>query len=113
MSTHPNEPDPDVEREKLMSFLERRLVGTGPQWGVQTVSGDVIWKRRDVPLDRADAELMLTQRGMPGERLVVREVTSWEDVGRTGSWVQSAKDAIFARLHRGDNPACDCGETAH
>lgn len=24
-------------------------------------------------------------------------------------WVQSAQDAIFARLHRGDNPACDCG----
>lgn len=27
----------------------------------------------------------------------------------TGSWVQSAQDAIFARLHRGDDPACDCG----
>ena len=25
-------------------------------------------------------------------------------------WVQSAQDAIFARLHRGDDPACDCGQ---
>ena len=74
-----NEPDPEVEREKLMAILERRLVGTGQQWGVQTASGDVIWKRRDVPLDRADAELLLTQRGMPGERLVVRDITDWQE----------------------------------
>ena len=104
-----NEPDPEVEREKLTAFLERRLVGTGQQWGVQTASGDVIWKRRDVPLDRADAELMLTQRGMPGERLIVREVSDWAEVDDGRSWVQGAQDAIFARLHRGDDPACDCG----
>lgn len=74
-----SEPDAEVEREKLMTFLERRLVGAGQQWGVQLASGDVIWKRRDVPLDRADAELMLTQRGMPGERLVVRDITDWQE----------------------------------
>lgn len=35
---------------------------------------------------------------------------AWGDChDSTGSWVQSAQDAIFARLHRGDDPACDCG----
>ena len=34
----------------------------------------------------------------------------WGDChDETGAWVQSAQDAIFARLHRGDDPACDCG----
>lgn len=34
----------------------------------------------------------------------------WGDChDETGSWVQGAQDAIFARLHRGDDPACDCG----
>ena len=77
--------------------------------GRAVASGDVIWKRRGVPLDRADAELMLAQRGMPGERLIVRDITEWAEVDETGAWVQSARDAIFARLHRGDDPACDCG----
>jgi hypothetical protein len=48
------------------------------QWGVQTVSGDVIWTRRGATLDLADAELMLAQRGMDGERLAVRYISDWE-----------------------------------
>jgi len=48
-------------------------------------------------------------RAADGEWHEVRGTVTLNYRSDLAEWTQGAQDAIFARLHRGDNPACDCG----
>lgn len=55
----------------------------------------------------------LSVRSADGEWHEVRGTVTLNYVSDLDDWVQGANDSIFARLHRGDDPACDCGSTGN
>jgi hypothetical protein len=54
----------------------------------------------------------LSVRVDDGEWHEVRGTVTLDYTSDTDVWVQSVTDAICVRLHRGDDPVCDCGQSA-